>query len=249
LLTTSQVDRLGERLRSSATITEVDLVLLQQYRAEHSEALRVVQETIDAELPGVSQTSRVKTVGTLHDKLRRQSTKLSRVHDIAGVRVVEEVGLAGQDDTVARLLRAFPGAVVKDRRKRPMHGYRAAHVIARVGRCWVEIQVRTEMQHLWAEIVERLGDRWGRQIRYGGLPAGPSLGIGGTMTRRDLWEGVLAFSKAVAHAEEVSAAQDLAVDMDAAPEGMGRSDIRDLSQQLHDLLANLVDIIATDPRL
>src|SRR2546426_4554058 len=34
----------------------------------------------------------------------------------------------------------------------------------------VEIQVRTERQNRWAQIVERLADKWGRQIRYGGDP-------------------------------------------------------------------------------
>jgi hypothetical protein len=56
LLTTSQIDTLGGRLRSMAAISETDLLLLQHYRAEHSEALRVVQETIDREFPGVIQT-------------------------------------------------------------------------------------------------------------------------------------------------------------------------------------------------
>lgn len=249
MLTTSQIDRLGERLRASATISEDDLDLLQQFRAEHSEALRIVQERIEPELPGASQTSRVKTVGTLHDKLRRQPTKLSRVHDIAGVRIVEKTGLDGQDDTVARLLRAFPAAVVKDRRKSPMHGYRAVHVIAHVGRCWIEIQVRTTMQHLWAEVVERLGDRWGRQIRYGGEPPDPDTSIGREMTRQDLWNAVLSFSKTVAGVEEAAAAQNLAVETGTAPEGMGRSDIDDLARQLHDLLSNLADLVAADPGL
>jgi hypothetical protein len=35
----------------------------------------------------------------------------------------------------------------------------------------VEIQVRTTLQDLWAQAVERLADEVGREIRYGGVPA------------------------------------------------------------------------------
>jgi ppGpp synthetase/RelA/SpoT-type nucleotidyltranferase len=31
----------------------------------------------------------------------------------------------------------------------------------------VEIQLRTLLQHQWASYVEALGDRWGRELRYG----------------------------------------------------------------------------------
>jgi ppGpp synthetase/RelA/SpoT-type nucleotidyltranferase len=34
----------------------------------------------------------------------------------------------------------------------------------------VEIQVRTDLQDRWAQVFERLGDVWGRSIRYGGDP-------------------------------------------------------------------------------
>ena len=32
-----------------------------------------------------------------------------------------------------------------------------------------EIQIRTSRQHKWAELFEKAGDKWGREIRYGGL--------------------------------------------------------------------------------
>lgn len=32
----------------------------------------------------------------------------------------------------------------------------------------VEIQVRTELQHLWAEISEKLADTYGAALKYGG---------------------------------------------------------------------------------
>ena len=63
---------------------------------------------------------------------------------------------------------AFPGSELLDRRQMPSFGYRAIHVISRVERCPVEIQLRTHYQDTWAQAMEFFGDRWGRAIRYGG---------------------------------------------------------------------------------
>ena len=42
----------------------------------------------------------------------------------------------------------------------------------------IEIQIRTLLQHLWADLMERLADRLGRQIRYGEPPnAVPGMGV------------------------------------------------------------------------
>ena len=32
----------------------------------------------------------------------------------------------------------------------------------------IEVQVRTELQHLWAELSEKLSDRFGIELKYGG---------------------------------------------------------------------------------
>ena len=58
-----------------------------------------------------------------------------------------------------------------DRRKAPSKGYRAVHVIPRIGEKRIEIQVRTKLQHLWAEISERLADLMGADLKYGRGPA------------------------------------------------------------------------------
>ena len=42
--------------------------------------------------------------------------------------------------------------------------------------CRIEIQVRTELQDLWANVMERAADRWGRELRYGGRPKSPAIG-------------------------------------------------------------------------
>ena len=55
----------------------------------------------------------------------------------------------------------------------------------------VEVQIRTELQDLWAQVFERLADRWGRAIRYGGEldePDAVALGSDPPITRRELVE-------------------------------------------------------------
>jgi Uncharacterized protein conserved in bacteria len=241
-LSTSQVDRLGERLRASDQISEADLISLQGFRADHEEALVEVQVRIESALPGIDQTARIKTIQTLHDKLRRQPTKLSRIQDIAGVRIVQEMDLGEQDVIVRALTGEFPGARVVDRRVAPTFGYRAVHVVVRVGRCLCEIQVRTSQQHLWAEIVERLADKWGRQIRYGGQPNDPRRGIVNT-TRQEFWELVLGLSDSVHGIEEFAADQNFGVDAGEAPEGVGRIQVEEARRTMRRGLAELVEFL------
>ena len=57
---------------------------------------------------------------------------------------------------------------VIDRRERPSHGYRAVHIVVDVRSLSVEIQIRTNLQHLWAELCEKLSDEFGADIKYGG---------------------------------------------------------------------------------
>lgn len=66
------------------------------------------------------------------------------------------------------LIADFPGASVIDRRNNPSYGYRAVHVIAEISGKPVEIQVRTSLQHLWAEVSEKSSDVLDPTIKYGG---------------------------------------------------------------------------------
>ena len=47
------------------------------------------------------------------------------------------------------------------------HGYRAVHIELRLNRMRIEIQVRTQLQDLWATTSEAFGERVGRGFRYG----------------------------------------------------------------------------------
>ena len=175
-LSNRQIDRLGNRLRTSDPTAE-DLELLGQVRSLYAGALAEVTRVL-ADL-GLEPGSRLKTVGTLVDKLRRIPEPLSRIQDVAGARVVAEMNREEQDRLVERITARFDDCRVRDRRAEPSYGYRAVHVIVRVQGRPVEIQVRTRLQDLWAQIVERVADVWGRDIRYGGPPAEPGRLVGG----------------------------------------------------------------------
>jgi len=90
------------------------------------------------------------------------------MQDIAGCRVVVP-DITGQSSLVGRLEEMFDVTLV-DRRSKPSHGYRAVHVIVR-SELPVEIQVRTELQHVWAELSEKLADTYGIGLKYGGGPS------------------------------------------------------------------------------
>lgn len=99
-------------------------------------------------------------------KLQRESIRLSQIQDIAGCRVVVD-DVIKQDEFVRVLGGCFPGAAVIDRRNRPDPGYRAVHLIVKSTGKAVEIQIRSKLQHLWAELSERFSDIFGANIKYG----------------------------------------------------------------------------------
>ncbi len=160
-LSRNQIDRLGVE----------DLDLLERVRASYDPAMATFEGVLREHL-SLSVTSRLKTVGTILDKLRREKTRLSTMQDIAGVRYVEEMTLSQQDLVVAKIVKAFPSARVVDRRIHSSYGYRAVHLVVDVDGCPVEVQVRTHLQNSWAQIAEAIADRVGRGLRYGDIPTG-----------------------------------------------------------------------------
>lgn len=167
-MTKSQINKLGEKLRKAFELDAETLWRLQQVRASYDEPMLGAQ-TLLREL-GFEATSRLKTTNTIIEKLRRERTRLAEMQDIGGLRIVSEVDLTKQDEIVKKIVDAFPVTRVIDRRARPTHGYRAVHVIATLDGRFIEIQVRTQLQDLWAQAMERLADEAGREIRYGGAP-------------------------------------------------------------------------------
>lgn len=169
------MEALGKRLVKRSPPASEDLKSLQELLLSIDESLAIAADLVCDRL-GYESTSRIKTVGTILDKLRRQGGSiLKSMQDMAGMRIVSDCDRHGQDRIVGKLIQLFaefgsPSPKLVDRRTHPSHGYRAVHVIVYVDGAPVEIQVRTKLQHEWADLFEKLADRVGRGIRYGEPP-------------------------------------------------------------------------------
>ncbi len=162
----TQIDRLGDRLKKG-TISEADLQLLDQYRRSFAEAFDFLVRTIRKEL-ALEPTGRpAKSTSSISEKLRRESIRLTQIQDIAGCRLIVP-DIAKQEIVVQSLQSLFEDTTIIDRRQQPSHGYRAVHVIVNCLDKMVEIQIRTSLQHLWAELSEKLSDVLDPAIKYGG---------------------------------------------------------------------------------
>lgn len=147
--------------------------MLDEFRLSFGAPFDAVVERIKQN-PGWHPSSRrMKTTQAIRDKLTRESIRLSQMQDIAGCRIVvpsavkvSEGGALGQDRVVESLRLLFQDATVIDRRERPSHGYRAVHLIVRESGKPIEIQVRSGLQHQWAEFSEKLSER-DPAIKYG----------------------------------------------------------------------------------
>lgn len=170
-LSRSQIDRLGKRLIAADKPTLADVERLNELLLAYREVLTEAVDRVEG-ATGLRPSSRIKTRGTTIDKLRRgRGSSLKMMQDLAGMRLVVGPTRAEQDAVVAKLVEEFSDGrkepQVIDRRAVPSHGYRAVHVIVFPGDAQLEIQVRTRLQHEWAEVFEALADLVGRGIRYG----------------------------------------------------------------------------------
>lgn len=199
-LSTSALERLGRRLVSADRPAAADIeqlhVLLAGYRPVLSSAAALV-----AAETGIVPSSRVKNTGTIVEKLRRSGgSKLSSMHDLGGMRLIVTGGRETQDQVVEQIRQLFMDARREprliDRRLEPIQGYRAVHLIVYPDGYPIEVQVRTEWQHRWAEWFERLADQYGRGIRYGEPP------VAGGQGAEQIVASMLQMADQIADAEE-----------------------------------------------
>lgn len=189
-LSKAKTDELGRRLKLSENrIEPCDLTLLDEYRRSFTEAYNGVFSRLKA--LGLSPSGRqAKSTTAIVDKLRRESIRLTQMQDIAGCRIVVE-DIAAQELLVGLIKFVFKisDADVKNRREMPNHGYRAIHLIVQRKDKVIEVQVRTALQDLWAQLSERYADNFGMEVKYG-------------LGQFDLREELLSASRVIKNLEE-----------------------------------------------
>ncbi len=162
----TQIDRLGLRLKEGS-IAEADLRMLDDYRRSfigaYEQVVRATREQLGVEVTGRP----AKSTTSIVEKLRRETIRLTQIQDIAGCRLVVS-DVTAQDSIVESFKGLFQDVTIDDRRERPSYGYRAVHLIVSIAGKLIEIQVRTPIQHKWAELSEKVSDILDPSIKYGG---------------------------------------------------------------------------------
>lgn len=169
----SRIDKAGQKLKSAdLTFTELEenLDVLSNWRAYHAGPLDTFAKVLKNRVKRVSATNeaivaqRLKRTSSILLKLNTHSTmRLSAMQDIGGLRAI----LISVDQVfdlfeIYRISRSKHKLVSVDnyidRPKRD--GYRGIHIIYKLKKnpsLFIEIQIRSHLQHIWATGVEVLG--------------------------------------------------------------------------------------------
>lgn len=124
MVSRSQVRRAGERLRRDETPSDADRRIYADYRDTFEEPLHEVGETIRRFVADAPTQSRLKRFETVVEKLRRGTSDLSRLEDIAGCRVILPT-MVEQHQTRSRIREAWDVVRERDYQTTPRAGYRA----------------------------------------------------------------------------------------------------------------------------
>lgn len=176
-----RVDRAGERIGTSSEEAE-DLKVLENWRASHANILNTFKTILYKRSKNfdVQIAQRLKRRPTIVDKLKREpGMRLSRMHDIAGCRVIfpnladlykfRSLVHSGTFEHVRRGAEDDRWNYIKSPKAsgyRGIHDVYSYHVTPKIRKArdkqpWngmlVEIQYRTQVQHAWATAVELVG--------------------------------------------------------------------------------------------
>lgn len=151
-------------------------LLLDDYRAAHltplTETTAQLQQWLEARGDHYYLAQRLKRKPQILRKLARLSVRLSQLQDIGGLRVI--VPDTRDVDALYRYIKArmvssddILEVGIKDYRERGRDrtGYRALHVILQRSGFKLELQVRSQIQHAWAENIERTSVVYGYHLK------------------------------------------------------------------------------------
>lgn len=176
----SAIDKAGNILAKEKFQTyeewESSDAIFDEFRQAHLQPLTsttiALQNWFRADNASYIIVQRLKRKPQILKKLRRLNTRLTQLQDIGGLRIIVD-----QNSDVDKLieyitdkLRQQTSIVVKrivDYREkgRDDSGYRAAHIVMERDGVFLELQIRSRIQHYWAELIERTSVIYGYVIK------------------------------------------------------------------------------------
>lgn len=179
-LSKSKIDKSGDILSRDkrddvARFIEAEDVF-NEYRSAHLSPLMQVtmllQSWMDQSGKGYYIAMRLKRRPQILRKLRRFHVRLSQLQDIAGARIILDTN-HDVDDVVSYLQKVISEQsdilIVHDAdyriRGRDDSGYRARHIVLQKDGYKIELQLRSRIQHYWAETIERTSVAYGHFLK------------------------------------------------------------------------------------
>lgn len=167
-----QIARAGKMLADAGSLQNAGeaLAILANWRAAHAYPLSVIATRLFKSIPDALVVQRLKRLDSIWGKLKRfPDMNLARMQDLGGCRAI--VGSTAEVyETVERYKSAETTSILKheyDYIKNPkVSGYRSYHVVyqfqdpvnpAYNSGILIEMQIRTQLQHVWATALEVMG--------------------------------------------------------------------------------------------
>jgi putative GTP pyrophosphokinase len=164
MISKSKIDKIGNLLKKDLVTEEKELQDLLSWRNSFSGLLdyyfKKLRDGPHAD-QYLSMAKRLKRIESIRIKLQRYKTmRLSTLQDIAGVRIVLK-----DKKSLSSVFASIRGAKTKHTLKRvddydarpKQDGYRGVHLVYESYDKMIEIQLRTELEHIWATAVEVYG--------------------------------------------------------------------------------------------
>jgi ppGpp synthetase/RelA/SpoT-type nucleotidyltranferase len=180
LVSKSRIDRAGRLLSQKAFDYDENALALdldfEAFRRDHLEPLTFLSSSLQAWLNEEDVqfyiAQRLKRRPQILRKLRRFSVRLSQLQDIGGCRIIVESNeeVSRLRDQIDRYLRGvLVGSNIQwtdyRERGRDVTGYRALHGVMRFRGFTIEMQIRSRLQHYWAESIERTSVVYGTRLK------------------------------------------------------------------------------------
>ena len=179
-LTKGQIDKAGESFAKDYFKDKDDFLskemIFDEYRRIHLEPMTEVMLKLqnwlsDYKVPYYI-AQRLKRKPQIIKKLHRLSVRLSQLQDIGGIRIIFDT-----NDNISDFMKFFDSKLIKSKYfsierlidyrdlGREDSGYRAVHFIMKRNGIKIELQLRSRIQHYWAESIERTSVIYGYNLK------------------------------------------------------------------------------------